>query len=84
MTRIQDAHWYYGKLGTCEGRLPRSNVTGPVTLPPAQQGQPYFATLADFHEQESGDLSFKQGNWLPGALYNVINVVCCFMKKVKF
>ncbi|KAI9555344.1 hypothetical protein GHT06_017859 [Daphnia sinensis] len=66
ITQIVDRYWFYGQLGNDKGRFPQKNVTAVTHLPPALPGQPYFATLVDFDQQQVGDLSFKRGEILLG------------------
>ncbi|XP_057381641.1 dynamin-binding protein-like [Daphnia carinata] len=66
ITQIVDRYWFYGQLGNDKGRFPQKNVTAVTHLPPALPGQPYFAALGDFDQQQVGDLSFKRGEILVG------------------
>ena len=60
VVRVEDRYWFYGQKASSWGRFPTSHVTaGP--LPGASHGQTYFATVADFAQLESGELSFSRG-----------------------
>ena len=60
VTDEEDRYWYWGQVNTSVGRFPRSHVVQ-VDLPSASSHCKYFATLANFSQQQPGDLSFTQG-----------------------
>ncbi|XP_066582917.1 rho guanine nucleotide exchange factor 38-like [Prorops nasuta] len=63
--KIIDKHWYYGQSRDRIGKFPSRSLLK-IDLPSIQDTEDFFITIADFCGEQSGDLSFSEGEIIVG------------------